>query len=97
MQTWEPETVIKTILDEVESLIGEIIKMIQSCCDVFQSPENHTNAIQLSHGLSLRKLRNFMQNCSVCTFHSVAITEIYSHSFLAKFRESSVFPKEITK
>ena len=58
MQTWEPETVIKTILDEVESLIGEIIKMIQSCCDVFQSPENHTNAIQLSHGLSLRKFQS---------------------------------------
>ena len=58
MQTWEPETVIKTILDEVESLIGEIIKMIQSCCDVFQSPENHSNAIQLSHGLSLRKIQS---------------------------------------
>ena len=65
MQTWEPETVIKTILDEMESLIGEIIKMIQSCCDVFQSPENHTNAIQLSHGLSLRKFQSINFNVTL--------------------------------
>ena len=53
IQNWEPATVVKILLDELDTLIGDVIKMLQSCCETTNFQD--TNTIQLNQSLSLRK------------------------------------------
>ena len=60
IQNWEPATVVKILLDELDILIGDVIKMLQSCCETTNFQD--TNAIQLNQSLSLRKKNNMFIN-----------------------------------
>ena len=57
----EPVDVVKMLLDQLDSLVTEVITMLQNCCETFdhhsQSQDHHqlVNSIQLNPSLSLRK------------------------------------------
>ena len=59
----EPVGVVKSLLDELDSLVTEVITMLQNCCETYDhhsGSQDHNqllNSIQLNPSLSLRKLK----------------------------------------
>ena len=65
----EPVGVVKSLLDELDSLVTEVITMLQNCCETYDhhsGSQDHNqllNSIQLNPSLSLRKLKSEAKRC----------------------------------
>ena len=65
----EPVGVVKSLLDELDSLVTEVITMLQNCCETYDhhsGSQDHNqllNSIQLNPSLSLRKLKSETKRC----------------------------------
>ena len=94
---------IRTSHTENKGFLKELITILleNSCVEIYSHVIRTYNCIQplLSRNVCKKSVRvNFRNFHTVlCARHGVEITEIHSHSFWQKFRESNDFTNKITK
>ena len=91
----EPVGVVKSLLDELDSLVTEVITMLQNCCETYDhhsGSQDHNqllNSIQLNPSLSLRKLKSETKRCLKIT-EKVSFDIASEASYVYIFSSNSV-------